>query len=81
MIDNTLVITNPLLGHQASNQQGIVTLTAGYHILVAQFVHTTGQAVLHIGWRPPGGTTWAAIPSENLVHDRRQEQAAGLSER
>jgi hypothetical protein len=80
-IDNTLVIANPVLGRRASHQQAEITLTAGCHPLVAQFVHSYGLANIHIGWQPPGTATWTAIPSENLVHDQRQEQAAGISGR
>ena len=34
-----------------------------------------------LGWQPPGDTNWVAIPAENLFHDQRQEQAAGIGGR
>lgn len=79
MIDNNLLIANPVLGRRASDQQAAVTLTAGYHLLVVQFVHSYGQASIHIGWQPPGAASWTAIPPQNLFHDRRQEQNVGLA--
>ncbi len=80
-IDNALVIANPVLGRRVSHQQADVNLTAGYHALAAQFVHSYGLANIHVGWQPPGAATWTAIPPEDLVHDQRQEQAAGIGGR
>ena len=78
MIDKTLVIANPVTSHRASDQQATISLTAGYHLLGAQFVHGWGQANIHIGWQPPGETTWVVIPAQNLFHDKQQEQVAGI---
>ncbi len=81
MIDNALVIANQVTNRRVSNQQAEVNLTAGYHPLSVQFVHGIGLANISLGWQPPGDMISAAIPPQNLFHDQRQEQAAGLGGR
>ncbi len=78
MIDNSMLISNEVVRTVASDQSAQVTLSAGYHLLAMQFVHGAGPANIHLGWQPPGERTWTAIPEENLFHDQRQEQLAGL---
>ena len=68
-------------GRRVSHQQAEVNLTAGYHALAVQFVHAYGLANIHLGWQPPGAASWTAIPQQDLVHDQRQEQAAGIGGR
>jgi hypothetical protein len=78
MIENVLVFANPVLGRRVPEPQGEVTLTAGYHFLVAQFAHNFGPAQIHVDWQPPGAATSTIVPAQNLFHDQKQEQAAGL---
>jgi hypothetical protein len=79
LIDNAVVITNQLKTAHACDQQAEINLMAGYHVLLVRFVHGSGPAYAHLGWQPPGETNWVAIPAQNLFHDQRQEQTAGIS--
>ena len=81
MIDKNLVIANQVTSHRISNQQADINLTAGYHLLAAQFVHGYGLANFRVAWQTPGDTGSTAIPEQNLFHDQRQAQAVGISGR
>jgi hypothetical protein len=81
MIDNAFVISNEVVSVASSDQRAQITLTAGYHLFAMQFVHGVGAANLNLSWQPPGETTWTVIPEQNLFHDQRQEQLAGLGKR
>ena len=53
MIDGVMVIASKLAARDDFNQQAAINLTAGYHLVGVQFVHSWGQANIHLGWQPP----------------------------
>ena len=77
-IDKTLIIANQVTTRRVSDQQAPITLTAGYHLLAVEFVHSFGQGNIQVGWQPPGDATRVVIPEQNLWHDKQQEQVAGV---
>src|SRR5206468_5131061 len=63
--------TNPL-------QSAPVSLIAGSNYPVrVEFYETTGSATVHLRWQNPGTTSFASIPSANILHPRSEERRVG----
>ena len=65
-IDGTLVIDN-WVPHLPANDSGSVALTAGMHDIEIEYFDLTGDGMLIITWREPGGSK-AYLPADKLYH-------------
>ena len=65
-INGTLVIDN-WTPHLPTNDSGSIALTAGMHDIEIEYFDLTGDGMLVIRWREPGGSI-VSLPTDKLYH-------------
>jgi hypothetical protein len=68
LIDGARVINHDGL-HGTTSAEGSVTLTSGYHALHIDYFERDGGQQLTLDWRPPGTSSFTAVPTSVLSTD------------
>ncbi|MCW5939523.1 MAG: DUF1080 domain-containing protein [Fimbriimonadaceae bacterium] len=64
-LNGKLIVDNDGL-HSEEMKYAMVRLDPGLHPIRVEYFQEAGDAVLRLGWLPPGATTPSVVPAENL---------------
>ena len=68
LIINGITVIDNWTSHELTKDSGSIDLTAGQHDIQVDYYNDVDDGVVGLYWRPPGVSSYQAVPSNRLYH-------------